>query len=374
MSGVGVIHGVDDTLKRVAKLAVQSMSTVPEVTVGPLKSQSTALRLNWFLYRIDPHPAYRNMEPPATGWKTARGRPPLALQLHYLLTAFPGGQPADGDQEQFSHAAIAAVMRALHSNPIIGNDDPALSPKAKPLVEPLRITLDPLDLEALSKIWTAASEAMRLSVGYEVTLVVIDSPERHAAGPPVRSRRVAVAPTMGPRLLSASPPRVSANVDVRIEAAGLTGGAIFTLARETADPAGSGDWAMTLVRREPPNAVVLRLPNAGIAPGARQLGVATTDSGLPIGRDSLALTVAPAVTGPTAAVAAGAAVTLSTLHAAPDVEVFLGGKQLPANSVTYASPTQVGITIPPATPAGPVEVALRANKVAGPPFRLQVGP
>ena len=49
--------------------------------LGLRLSESDELRLNWFLYRIGPNLAYRNMEPPRTGWRTARGRPPLALQL-----------------------------------------------------------------------------------------------------------------------------------------------------------------------------------------------------------------------------------------------------------------------------------------------------
>jgi hypothetical protein len=365
MGTVNAIHGVDDTLKNLAKNAVKSLSSVPTVTVGPLDSDADGLRINWFLYRIDPSPAYRNMEPPRNGWKTARGKPPLALQLHYLLTAFPGGGATDGDEEQFSHAAIASVMNALHANAIIGMGDPALSAQAKPLVEPLRITLEALDLEALSKIWTAASEKMRLSVGYEVSLVTVDPSQAHEAGPPVRTRRVAVVPSMGPRFVSVSPARASAGMDLVVEADGLTAAAQFTLAREDADPAGAGDWPMSFVKADGPRRVVLQLPQGDLAPGARRLDVVVVENGLRVGGDSIGITVVPKVLGPTQTVAPGDSVDLVTAHAAPDVEVFLNGRKLAG--ATYVSPTKVTVTIPMDTPAGPVELSLRAGKVAGPP-------
>jgi hypothetical protein len=184
MAGITAIQGVDDTLKKLTTDAVASLSPKPEVTVGPLDRDSDELRLNWFLYRIGPNAAYRNMEPPATGWRTAYGRPPLALTLHYLLTAFPSSATNGGDQEQFAHAALAAAMQALHGNAIVGESDPKLSPLAKPLVEPLRITPDSLDLEALSKLWTATTQPLRLSIGYEVSLVVVDAARCTSRGRP----------------------------------------------------------------------------------------------------------------------------------------------------------------------------------------------
>jgi Pvc16 N-terminal domain len=377
MAGVTAIQGVDDTLKKLATDAVASLSPKPEVTVGPLDREGEELRLNWFLYRVGPNPAYRNMEPPGTGWRTARGRPPLALTLQYLLTAFPASATNGGDQEQFAHAALAAAMRALHANAIVGETDPALSPLATPLVEPLRITLDTLDLESLSKLWTATTQPLRLSIGYEVSLVVVDSTADHVAGPPVRLRRVAVAPTRGPRLRSVEPPRISFGDDLLVSAEGLTTGGVFTLAREPGDPAGpAGGWEMTLVPSPPPppGAVRLTLPRADLAPGARRLEVSATEAGLPIGRDSIGVTVVPVATGPSTPLAKGVPVDLDTAHAAEDVEVFVAGQRLAPASVSFVSATKLQITIPPATPGGPTEVVLRAGKVAGPTAGIEVAP
>jgi hypothetical protein len=140
---------------------------------------------------------------------------PLALQLQYLLTAFSATTTNGGDQEQFAHAALAAAMQALHANGVVGDSNPSLSPLAKPLVEPLRITLDSLDLESISKLWTATTQPLRLSVGYDVSLVVVDALDEHGGPPRPRSpaRRRA---DHGPRLQSVDPPRISFGDEVLV--------------------------------------------------------------------------------------------------------------------------------------------------------------
>ncbi len=375
MAGVTAIQGVDETLKTITTAAVASFVPKPGVHVGPLDRESDELRLNWFLYRIAPNAAYRNMEPPATGWRSARGRPPLALQLQYLLTSFPASATDGGDQEQFAHAALAATMQALHANAIVGEGDAVLSALAAPLVEPLRITLGALDLEALSKLWTATTHPLRLSVGYDVSLVVVESLQTHAAGPPVRTRRIAVVPSMGPRLRSVEPSRASFGDELEVAVEGLAAGAQFTLARTPGDPPGPpAGWPLTAVTKPapPPGTVHLTLPRADLEPGPRRLDVVVTQNGLLAGRDAIGLTLVPAVTGPAGPLAKGTPVTLDTAHSAGDVEVFLDG--VPLAGVSFVSATAVQVTLPPATPAGAAEVALRAGKVAGPVRQIQVGP
>lgn len=371
MAGVTAIQGVDETLKELTKQAVASLSPKPDVTVGPLDREDDDLRLNWFLYRVAPNPAYQNMEPPRTGWPAARGRPPLALRLSYLLTAFPASATNGGDQEQFAHAGIAAAMRGLHENAIIGEGESLLSALAKPLVEPLRISMQDLDLEAISKIWTAVSKPLRLSVGYEVSLVVVDSTQEHTAGPPVRTRRVAVVPSLGPRLTGVSPARLGHGVDFAVAVEGLTAGTAFTLARESGDPAGPDDWPLALVESAP-GTVTLTLPDPGLAPGTRRLDATAFEAGLLLGRDSIGITVVPRVTGPSVPLPTGTPTTLDTVHAASDVEVFLNGTRVPAADVDFVSPTEISATIPAGTPSGPAGVMLRANKVSGPEVEVEI--
>lgn len=367
MSDITVVQGVDEILRALTRDALASLSPRPDVTVGPLDWPTEGLRLNWFLYRVSPDLAYRNMEPPRTGWRTARGEPPLALRLSYLLSAFPAAGTDAGDEDQFAHAGLVAAMRAIHENGIIGEGSPLLTPAleafVEPLVEPLRIVLEDLDVEALTKIWTAAAAPIRLTVGYQVSVVIVQATRTFVAGPPVQTRRIAVAPTLGPRFVALAPARASAGDDIDAALDGLTAAASFSLGHEREDPAGP-DWPMTVLTGAAPGHVRLQLPDPRIAPGLRRLDVTASDSGLPIGRDSIGLTVVPVVQGPATPLAKGVAVTLQTAHAAPDVEVFLRGERLA--DVVYGSPTQVDVTIPTAAESGPADVVLRAAKVAGP--------
>src|SRR5262249_28496343 len=162
------------------------------------------------------------------------------------------------DQEQFAHAGLAAVMRAVHENGIVGEGSPVLTPPlaalVRPLIEPLRIVLDDLDLESVTKTWTAASQPIRLSVGYQVSVVVVQPPKAHVAGPPVKTVRIAVPPSMGPRFVAMSPARASLGDEIDVEVEGLTAGAAFTLVHEVEDPAGP-DWAMTVLTGAAPGHV-----------------------------------------------------------------------------------------------------------------------
>jgi hypothetical protein len=374
MATASAIQVVDDTLRKIADagLADVPMNPKPDVTIGPLDREADGPRLNWFLYRITPNAAFRNMEPPRTGSHTARGEPPLALTLSYLLTAFPAELTTTGEQAQIAHVALAAAMRKLHEQAIVGPGSAFLPPSPPPLAEPLRIAMEELDVEALTKLWTAVSKPMRISVGYAVSLVVVEQQRRHQPGPPVRQRRALVLPSVGPRLRALDPARVGANLPVTLQASGLEQQTQFRLAAEDGDPTPAppeGRWPMTVVSREP-GSVVLRLPRHDLVPGVRRLDAVTPAEGLPAGSDGIALTVVPTIVTPPASVAAGAAVTLTTAHTAPDTEVFLDATRIAPSAVAA---TSVTFTVPGGT-AGTRTLMLRSRRLAGPPVTVTVTP
>ena len=130
-------------------------------------------------------------------------------------------------------------MQALHENAIVGEGDAAVSPLAKPLVEPLRDHDGRRSTStALSKLWTAASEPLRLSVGYEVSLVVVDSHEPCTwPGRPCSSAGVAVAPTHGPAARRGRPRRAASLGDDLV----VDGGGAHERAPPSRSPAQAGD-------------------------------------------------------------------------------------------------------------------------------------
>ncbi|MGH1491155.1 MAG: DUF4255 domain-containing protein [Acidimicrobiales bacterium] len=367
MAGIRAVEGVDNTLVNIATAAVASLTPRPLVTVGPLDRDDDVLRLNWFLYSLNPSTAFRNMEHPRTGTTTARGNPPLALELNYVLTAHPGPLTASGQEAQFAHRGLVAVMQALHDGPIIGEDSPFLAPEAAPLVEPLRISHDPIDLDGASKLWTAASQPMRASVGYRVSLAIVDSTLVHVPGPPVRERRFAVVPSMGAQFATLNTTRVNAGAELVAELRGAVGEVAFSLRREPNDPDGPNEWPLTATPAGP-SAYELDLSLETLAAGGRQLSVTGSVNGLPAGGDRTAITLVPAVTAAPTPGAAGSTVALATTHAGEDVEVFFDGVALDPADVTFVSATQVDIVVPLTAATGMHSVALRSAQTAGPVF------
>ena len=365
MAGIRAIEGVHNTLATIATNAVAALTPRPAITVGPLDREHDGLRLNWFLYSLRSNPTYSNMEPPRTGSRSARGNPPLALELAYVLTSHPGTLTLTGEQPQFADRGLTAVMQALHDRPIIGEGEVELAPEAAPLVEPLRITMDTLDLESVSKIWTAAAQPMRTTVGYTVSLAIVETTREFVAGPPVRERRIGAVPSMGPRFESVTPARASAATPVTAIVPGAVGTPSFSIRREPDDPAGPGDWPISATAIGP-GRFELQVAPADLAPGARQLSVVGTVDGLPAGGDRTGVTLVPTIVSTSGPVAAGASVTLTTAHVGVTAEVFLDGVRLDAGDVTVVSPTQVDVLVPGATAPGTHRLMLRSAQTAGP--------
>src|SRR5207244_3488983 len=55
-------------------------------------------------------------------------------------------------------------------------------------VERIRITMQPLSLEEISRLWTGLATQYRLSVGYEVSVALIDSTQPRKTPLPVLAR------------------------------------------------------------------------------------------------------------------------------------------------------------------------------------------
>jgi hypothetical protein len=195
---------------------------------------SFAPRLNLFMHQATPNAAWRNRELPSrapTGERIANA--PLALDLHYLVTAYG---VADFQAEILLGYAMhllherpvldrAAIRRALDPSPL---DASLLPPAFQALVasdladqiEAVRITPVAMSSDEMSKLWSASQSHYRPSAAYQVSVVLIEG-RRPAASPlPVlsrgpadvatgRDRGVVVQPDLlppGPTILSITPP------------------------------------------------------------------------------------------------------------------------------------------------------------------------
>ena len=152
------------------------------VTILPLdkaRGNNNANQLNLFLYQVQPNAAWRNQNIPSQVAPGETGNPPLALTLHYLLTAF--GRDNDTTLP-FGHQLLGRAMSIFYDHAVLGPDEiraaTAASLPGSDLdrqVERVRITLQPMSLDEISKLWSGLVTQYRLSVGYEVSVALIDS-------------------------------------------------------------------------------------------------------------------------------------------------------------------------------------------------------
>jgi Pvc16 N-terminal domain len=390
--GPPVLAGVDAVLRTLTTEALKGLATPAGVSVGPLDRPVAGPRLNWFLYRVEPALGHVNMEPPQIGWTTRRGHPPLALSLHYLLTADAGELSETGAEDDVVHAALSALMSALHDNGIFGaqsaiatGPDRSVAEVAAALtdlVEPLRITLDPVPMETITALWNTGSHALRLSVGYQISLVTVPAQVPFVAGPPVRTRVVGVAPSLMPIVCSVQPQNVSFDQPIRLQVRGITDTFRITLGRLPGDPDdptdgrpnpahthSTGPW--TLPASGGPDGLTTHLPNGELAPGPRPVVVTNLADGLPAGSGHAVVTVIPQVVSAAGLLHAGSAATLTVRHVSGHGEVFFG-----ATSVAYTilGPDSIRALVPPLPPGPTVPVSLRVGTRSGPATDLAVGP
>jgi hypothetical protein len=146
----------------------------------------TNTRLNLFFYQATPNSGWRNVDLPSVNGKGERiGNPPLAIDLHYMLTAY-------SKQTFGAEILLGYAMQVLNETPVLtrpfirqkqqelaADSDPLLSTLATSNLaeqaEQIKITLQPTDPEAMSRLWTGFQSSFRPTVAYRVTVVLIES-------------------------------------------------------------------------------------------------------------------------------------------------------------------------------------------------------
>jgi Pvc16 N-terminal domain len=167
--------------------------------------------LNLFLYQVLPNAAWRNKDMPFSTRPGETGMPPLALNLHYLITAYG---KYDGTLGNLNERILGAAMSVLHDHAVLDRGEIRSALAGNDLgaqFERLRITPLSMNLEEISKLWMVFQTQYRMSMAYEVTVVLIDSNIPTKAPLPVLKRgredRGGVAVTGGaPSLTAVVPP------------------------------------------------------------------------------------------------------------------------------------------------------------------------
>ncbi|MEO5658409.1 MAG: DUF4255 domain-containing protein [Polaromonas sp.] len=189
-------HQVTDALG--AGVVVSSLA--PDVV--PINGDGAVPRLNLFLHQVTPNAAWRNVDLPSSDTNGRRvSNPPLALDLHYLLTAY-------GIAELQAEVLLGYGMQLLHENPVLSraairtalNPSPvsgAILPSVYQAlrsadlaeqVELLKITPTAMNAEEMSRLWSALTAHYRPTAAFQVSVVLIE-PQAPAISPlPVLTR------------------------------------------------------------------------------------------------------------------------------------------------------------------------------------------
>jgi hypothetical protein len=173
-----------------------------------LEDTNAPPRLNVFLHQVTPNPSYRNMDLPSRDFAGRRlTRPPLALDLHYLVTAY-------GTSDLQAEVLLGYAMQLLHETPVLARDAirTALNPPNSPAtgdllppvyralrssdladqIEQIKITQAVMNTEEMSKLWTALQAHYRPTASYQVSVVLIESTTPALVPFPVLTPKVTV--------------------------------------------------------------------------------------------------------------------------------------------------------------------------------------
>jgi Pvc16 N-terminal domain len=184
---------------------------------GSASGSDTPLQVNLFLHQVTYNAAWRNVGQPsvAADGKTRLDNPPLALDLHYPLTAY-------GSEDCEAEALLGFAIQMMHETPVIPRSQITLGltslPGSNPVsgllgasgladqIEMIKITPATLGREELAWLWTALKADYRPTFPFQVSVVLIGPQFAASTGLPVLSRNIAVQAGPTPQLLAVVPP------------------------------------------------------------------------------------------------------------------------------------------------------------------------
>lgn len=194
MANLFAIHSIGESLVSYLRHAYQALpaeqrSKLPNVQAfdllsskemggGPNATDPTRPALTLYLYRVTMNEHLRNQ--PYTGISAA-APPPLALDLHYLLTVW-------AEDAKDEHRLLGWAMHLLHTHQTLSasdlNEDGGWGPG-----EMVQLIPAELSNEDLMRIWDTFQRPYTLSVSYIARVIRIDVPGS-PTGKPVVARRL----------------------------------------------------------------------------------------------------------------------------------------------------------------------------------------
>ena len=174
-------------------------------------------QVNLFLHQVTYNQAWRNVALPSldADGKTRLKSPPLALDLHYLLTAY-------GSADWQAEGLLGYALMMLHENPVIAREDISyalthlsgsnnlISALANSTladqIEMIKITPATLGREEMAWLWTALKADYRPTFPFQVSVVLIQPQRNTSLALPVLRRSIQANAIQPARILTVVPP------------------------------------------------------------------------------------------------------------------------------------------------------------------------
>lgn len=177
----------------------------------------TENQVNLFLHQVTYNPGWRNVALPSlqADGKTLSQSPPLALDLHYLLTVY-------GSADWQAEGLLGYALMMFHQNPIISRSDinfaltnlPPGNNLNQPLkscgladqIEMIKITPATLGREEMAWLWTALKADYRPTFPFQVSVVLLQPQQNPSLALPVLRRHFQAQSMQPAQILQAAPP------------------------------------------------------------------------------------------------------------------------------------------------------------------------
>jgi hypothetical protein len=380
-------------------------AVAPDVAQANVEDCSTKLQVNIFLHQVTLNAALRNIGMPilAANGSTQLKNPPVALDLHYLLTAY-------ASYDTGAEALLGYGVQFLIQNPVLTRAQinaaflpQNLPPSSKnPLasslglaglseqIEMIKIIPATLGREEIAWLWTALKADYRPTFPFQASVVLIQSQNSVQSALPVLQRNVSaqanmLSPfgTLTDVIPPGSQPAASLGDTVTVQGANLTAaiGVVLINSRLgiqqtiSLSSAGSGSSLQFTVPNPPPPAPPASptdLP-AGVYLLAAQVqngpDIVSTNS-LPLAIAPTILTPPPSLITPDSQGNATLTITCAPfLRPGQDVSLIIGSASAPATAFTSPTNTpsftfsSLAASSPP-TP--PLPVRLRVDGIDSP--------
>ncbi|MBV8629755.1 MAG: DUF4255 domain-containing protein [Silvibacterium sp.] len=231
MSSALAIAGVTATLEFFLNAVLNNPSSVlGTVTVSALAPDilqttvagSSKLYVNLFLHQVAHNPAWRNIGFPSLSadGSTLLQNPPLALDLHYLLTVY-------ASEDTQAEALLGYAILMLHENAILpraqirtalislpSTNPFSTNPLSNPLstsgladqIEMIKITPATLGREEMAWIWTALKADYRPTYAFQASVVLIQPQLPTSVALPVLSTNISAQAVSPAQIVDIQPP------------------------------------------------------------------------------------------------------------------------------------------------------------------------